>query len=207
MLLQIRAARTATPLAVPAAAVLVASARQLYLTRKGILPILGLVGSWCISAGIVVALIANIALPAAPASTRANAVVAQGAINDCLAPAAFASLAAQPPERIMTPIDLGAHMLLFTPHSVVAAPYHRNAQGVRDAFRFFNEPIDVARGILDHRGIGLVVICPAMTEVHGIVDYADNSFVALYAEKRLPNWLIDKSIPGEPLQVFAVAPR
>jgi hypothetical protein len=207
MLFQIRAARMATPLAVPACAVLIAAARQIYLSNRRILSILGLAGSWLISAGIVVALVVNIALPAPPASARAGAGDMQKSINACLAPSAFASLAAQPPERIMTPIDLGAHMLLFTPHSVVAAPYHRNAEGVRDAFRFFNEPIEVARSILEARGIGLVVICPSMTEVHGIVDYAPDSFVVLFAENRLPNWLADRSIPGEPLQVFAVMPR
>lgn len=83
----------------------------------------------------------------------------------CLVPVAFADLAATPPERLMTPIDLGAHMLLYTPHSVVAAPHHRNQQGLRDAFRFFNDPIADARAILDARGIGLVVICPEMAEM------------------------------------------
>ena len=94
-----------------------------------------------------------------------------------------------PPERIMTPIDLGSHVLLYTPHAVVAAPYHRNEQGVLDAFRFFNEPIEESRAILEERGISLVVICPAMSEVRGLVAHSARSFVTLYAEDKLPAWL------------------
>ena len=122
-------------------------------------------------------------------------------------PAAFADLTTLPPSRIMTPIDLGSHMLAFTHHSVVAAPYHRAAQGVLDAFRFFNEPIDQARRILDARGVSLVVICPQMHEIRGMVDHTPDSFVSLYAAGKLPTWLVEKSKPQSPLKVYAVAPR
>jgi hypothetical protein len=120
---------------------------------------------------------------------------------------AFADLAGLPPERLMAPIDLGSHLLLFTPHSVVGAPYHRNQQGLLDTFRFFNQPIDEARRILEARGISLVVICPALTEIRGMVDHAPDSFVSLYAENRLPPWLVDQSLPGAPLKVYSVTPR
>ncbi|MEQ1899514.1 MAG: hypothetical protein ABL866_02140 [Devosia sp.] len=207
MLLQIRAARMAVPLAVPGAAVLIARAREVYLSKRTIVPILGLVGSWCISAGVLVALAANLLIPAPASSARAGEGDSLKAIHSCLAPSAFANLAELPPERIMTPIDLGSHMLLFTPHAVVAAPYHRNQQGVRDAFRFFNEAIEVARQIVDARGIGLVVICPAMAEVHGVVPYAPDSFVALREANALPPWLVRKSLSGEPLEIYSVLPR
>jgi hypothetical protein len=121
-------------------------------------------------------------------------------------PAAFADLTGLPPERIMTPIDLGSHMLLYTPHSVVAAPYHRNEQGVLDAFRFFNGPIEAGRAILTSRGISLVVICPAMKEIRGLVDHAPDSFVTLYAEGKLPAWLHEVSAAGAPLKVYSVEP-
>jgi hypothetical protein len=90
---------------------------------------------------------------------------------------------------------------------VVAAPYHRAQQGVRDAFRFFNEPIAVARGILDARGVTLVVICPQMKEIRGMVDHTPDSFVSLYAAGKLPAWLVDESKPGSALKIYALAPR
>ena len=107
----------------------------------------------------------------------------------------------------MTPIDLGAHMLMETPHAVVAAPYHRNQQGVRDAFRFFNEPLEDSARCSIERGIGLVVTCPAMAEMQGGPGTDPASFVALSAAGALPGWLVDQSLPGAPLRVYAVLPE
>ena len=104
----------------------------------------------------------------------------------------------------MAPVDLGSHVLLFTRHEVVGAPYHRNQQGLRDTFDFFNLPIGEARAILVRRGIGLVVACPALPEMKGLRQAADDSFVRLLPRNALPDWLEDVSLPDSPLRVFAV---
>jgi hypothetical protein len=204
MLLQIRGARIAAPLSVPGCAVLIATVWERYGSGRGVLNVVAVLGSWIISAGVIVALIATtivLAFPDYADATTDKYLVARQA---CLMPAAFVDLAGLPPERIMAPIDLGSHLLLFTPHAVVAAPYHRNAEAVLDAFRFFNEPIEAGRKILAARGIGLVVICPAMKEIRGLVDHTPDSFVSLYAAGRLPPWLVNRSLPGSPLQIYAV---
>jgi hypothetical protein len=208
MLAQVRGARLAIMPAMPAAAWLIVSARQRYLRHADFGSIAGLVSSWLGFAGVLIALVVTIGVNLAPSR---DAVAADAASRQnreaCLVPAAFADLAAMPPEAIMSPIDLGAHLLLYTPHSVVAAPYHRNERGVRDAFRFFNDPIAEARAVLETRGIGLVVICPAMPEVAGLASRAPDSFAALYEQGRLPAWLADVSLPDSPLKVFAVLPQ
>jgi hypothetical protein len=155
-----------------------------------------------ISAGLAVAvLVALLPLPPpAPGNVHGDRQL-------CLQPAAFTALAAEPAQRLMAPIDLGAHLLLFTPHSVVGAPYHRNQQGLLDTFRFFNGPIGDARAILEARGITRVVTCDNLTEVHGLPDHAPDSFVALYAAKTLPSWLVEQTPPSGALRVFAVQPR
>ena len=141
MLVQVRGARIATPLAVPAAAWLIADARERYLRRSSVVSIAALVLSWLAFAGIAVLLVVNLAslgvekLSATGLEEAASSAAAVAGVDACLMPSAFADLAGLPPSRIMTPVDLGSHMLLFTPHAVVAAPYHRNQQGVRDAFR------------------------------------------------------------------------
>src|SRR5690606_30052605 len=127
--------------------------------------------------------------------------------RQCVMPQAFAALAAIPPERLMTPVDLGSHMLAFTPHHVVAAPYHRDQAGLRDALDFFNGPIDAGREILERRGISLVVTCSALPEMRGRPDAAPDSFVRLAASGELPDWLVRVSPPGETLRVYAVMPR
>ncbi|KRA43099.1 hypothetical protein [Devosia sp. Root635] len=206
MLIQIRGARLAIMPAMPAAAWLIVTARRRYLSRPRIGTIAGLVLSWLAFSGVVLSLLVMALVNVVPGRPQQMAEARAGK-EPCLLPSAFADLAAIPPERVMTPIDLGAHLLLYTPHEVVAAPYHRNQQGVRDAFRFFNDPIADARAILDNRGIGLVVLCPAMAELKGLPSRADDSFANLYARGDLPDWLQDVSLPGATLQVFAVLPE
>jgi hypothetical protein len=206
MLIQIRGARLAIMPAIPAAAWLIVSARRQYLSRPQLPQIAGLVLSWLAFSGVILALLMMAAADLVPGPARQLAEARDGK-ESCLVPEAFTDLAALPPERVMSPIDLGAHLLLYTPHAVVSAPYHRNQQGVRDTFRFINEPIATARAILDERGIGLVVLCPAMPELAGRADRAEDSFASLYGAGELPEWLVDVSLPGSPLQVFAVLPE
>ncbi len=205
MLAQVRGARLAIMLAMPAAAWLIVSARQRYLAKASAANIIGLLVGWLAFAGVVLALavtgIQNL-LPSDAAQVAEQRSNAQA----CLVPGAFTDLALMPPKRIMAPIDLGAHVLLYTSHSVVAAPYHRNQQGVLDTFRFFNEPIGTARMNLAERGIDLVVICPGMPEVSGFPDQAPDSFAALFASNTLPLWLEDVSVPGSPLRIYMVTP-
>ena len=205
-LIQVRAARMATSLAVPAGAALIVAARGLYLRRPRMGSVLGLLAGWIGFAGLGLALVTAGALSiASPSTPDATAAAEAPDEADCRRPEAFITLAALPPTRIMTPIDLGAHLLLYTPHTVVAAPYHRNQDGVRDTFRFFNEPINDARRILAARGIGLVVICPAMTELRGIPEAASDSFVTLLPAGQLPAWLTEVTPPDATLRVFSVA--
>ncbi|WEK03906.1 MAG: hypothetical protein P0Y65_17190 [Candidatus Devosia phytovorans] len=205
MLIQIRGARLAIMPAMPAAAWLIVAARQRYLAKQRLPQIFGLLGSWLVFSGVVLSLIVTLVVNTWPGRAQEVAEV-RASKEACLLPSAFADLAALPPERVMTPIDLGAHMLLYTPHEVVSAPYHRNQRGVRDTFRFFNDPIATAREILDERGIGLVVLCPGMPEVAGLEDRAPDSFANLYAAGNLPAWLDDVSLPDSPLVVLAVLP-
>lgn len=207
MALQIRAARFAMPLAIPGCAVLIAMAWRRMVTRNGFGPIFALLGSVIASSGLAIAPLVAIALLAQPGSADAAADPLRAARNACLMPGAFRDLAGLPPERVMAPIDLGSHLLLHTPHAVVAAPYHRNGAGVRDAFRFFNGPIAEARAVLEARGVGLVVICPAMREIRGLVDYTPDSFVSLFAADKLPAWLREVTLPGGVLRIYSVEPE
>jgi len=197
---QIRAGRIVTPLAIPGTAVLVGQAIGWSRRRTGLLPAAAVLASLIGSAGIGVAILVALLPFDGP-----NGGPGGGSRLACLQPAAFARLAAQPQERLLAPIDLGAHLLLFTPHSVVGAPYHRNQQGLLDTFRFFNAPSDEARAIARARGISGLVICPAMKEVTGLVEHAPNSLVSDLAAGTPPSWLTETPGPG-PLRVFVVKP-
>lgn len=66
----------------------------------------------------------------APASTAE--VKSMRSTASCLGQEAVGRLAAFPPGLVLAPIELGADLLLFTRHAIVAAPYHRNVAGLRD---------------------------------------------------------------------------
>jgi hypothetical protein len=122
-------------------------------------------------------------------------------------PEAYKGLAALPSgQRLMTPIDIGSHVLLYTSHSVVGAPYHRNADGVRDTFRFFNGPEAEARAILEKRGITYVVTCPVLPEMRGLAQMAPDSFISLAEKGETPAWLDERTPPGATLRIYQVLP-
>lgn len=206
MLAQVRGARLAIMPAIPAAAWLIVTFRQRYLAKASLGNVAALLGSWLAFSGVVLALTVNGILAITPSKAQQVEVSSRSDPEKCLLHSAFTSLTELPPKRIMAPIDLGAHIMLYTPHEVVAAPYHRNQEGVRDAFRFLNEPIDYARSLLAERGIGLVVICPGMPELAGLPSQAPDSFVNLFWQDNLPDWLENMSEPAGPLRIWAVVP-
>ncbi|MHA6299769.1 hypothetical protein [Devosia sp. CAU 1758] len=205
MLAQVRGARLAILPTIPAAAWLIVSARNAYLGRPRLVSALGLVGAWLVFSGVILSVVVSLVLALLPTG-RAQAVT-EGRANKlpCLVSDSFIDLAGLPPERIMAPIDLGSHLLLETPHAVVAAPYHRNEAGVLDAFRYFNRPVDEARAMAVTRGLGLMVTCDAMPEMRGPGLEAPNTVLSLLAAGTPPDWLRDVSLGG-PLKIYAVTP-
>jgi len=204
MILQIRGARFTAAFAVPAGAYLIVLARTAFLGRHQLAGALGIVFGYVSFAGLVTAVAINAVIQASAPPPPAASGPPDPGKNTCLMPESFASLNAMPPQRLMTPVDLGSHMLLYTGHSVAAAPYHRNEEGVRATFDFFNQPIAGARQILINRGISLVVICPAMPEMRGFGDAAPDSFVRLFPKNELPDWLVEQSEPNSPFRMYRV---
>src|SRR6185312_8757907 len=179
-------------------------ARAHYLARSRLVGALGMVVGWLgfaeLAVTVAAALLATpLGVPTAAASTRDTGA--------CLLPQGYAPLAALPKARVMSLIDLGSHVLLYTADSVVAAPYHRDQQGLLDAFHFFDGPIAAGRDILSKRGVSLVVVCPGMAEMAGLPSASPDSFVKLYAANKLPAWLDEVSAPGSTLRIYRVLPQ
>jgi hypothetical protein len=205
MLAQVRGARLAILPTIPAAAWLIVQARETYLRRQRLLPALGLIGAWLAFSGVILSVVVGYAMTLLPEG-RAQAVSDVRASKlPCLVSESFAGLNAVPSGRIMAPIDLGSHLLLETGHDVVAAPYHRNEDGVLDAFRFFNRPVEEARAMATERGLTLLVTCPAMPEMRGPGLNEPDTILSLLAAETPPDWLQPLDLDG-PLQVYAIAP-
>ncbi len=201
MLLQVRGARLAVPLALPGVAVAISLLRDAYL-RKSVVAGLGLLLTWFAGSGLAVGLSVN-ALTPPTASTQPTGTPSLAA---CRLPESYAVLAALRPARVMSLIDLGAHVLAYTPHAVVGAPYHRNIDGITDSFAFFNGAEAEARAIAERRGIGLVVTCPGMPELRGLPDAAQDALVRQFAEGGSPDWLQRIEAEG-PLVLYLVKDR
>jgi hypothetical protein len=199
MLLQVRGARLAVPLALPAVAVAISLLREAYL-KKNVVAGIGLLLAWFAGAGLAVGLTVNAVMPPAGSTAQASGAAPLAA---CRLPQSYAALGALPASRVMSLIDLGAHVLAYTPHGVVGAPYHRNVEGLSDSFGFFNATTAEARAIAARRQLGLVVICPGMPELRGLPDTAPDALVRQFAEGQHPDWLVPIDGPG-PLVIYRI---
>jgi hypothetical protein len=195
MFAQIRGARLAVLPVIPVAAWLVVSARHAYIARPRIMPALG----------VILALGVNAVIDLLPEGPARQSSAVRASKQPCLASQSFAELRAMPAARAMTPVDLGSHLLLETPHAVVAAPYHRNADGVLDAFRFFNRPVEEARAMAERRGLDLLVICEAMPEMQGAGLREPGTVLSLLAAGTPPDWIEPLSLEG-PLETYRLSP-
>jgi hypothetical protein len=121
----------------------------------------------------------------------------------CLTPAALAPLAGLPPGLVLAPIDAGAHLLAFTPHSVIGGPYHRNNHGNRLVFDALLAAPQDARRIVETSGATYVAICPDQVQARIIAQRAPQGFAADLLAGRIPAWL--ERIPLDtPQQVYRI---
>ncbi|MBY6243534.1 hypothetical protein [Methylosinus sp. Sm6] len=122
----------------------------------------------------------------------------------CLESAAFTPLAALAPARIAAPIDMGAHLLAFTPHSVFAAPYHRDNHGGRIVLDAFLAPPEQAERLLREAGADLVLWCGDGETAAALRSRA--GLAAALARGEAPAWLMEIPLPDTPIRVFALRP-
>ena len=200
---QVRGAMFALPLATAALAAMIASARR----RAERVPATGnrlaMVAAWLVSFNIVWQFAAT-SLVEAAGDPPSKGAAAAGAAR-CYAAEDFRPLAALAPERTLAVSNLGSAILRFTPHSVLAASYHRNAAGNLAALDIWMAEPARARALLRASGIGLVAHCPGNDETGALADWAPGSLIDRLQEGSPPEWL--RPVPeasSEALAVFRV---
>ncbi len=107
----------------------------------------------------------------------------------CLTSAAFAPLAKLPPGLVAGPIDAGSHLLAFTPHSVLAAPYHRDNDGNRAMIDAMLAPPDKARTILTAHHVTYIITCAGLAETATFAKRAPHGLAAALESNHVPAWL------------------
>jgi len=206
--LQLRGARFSTLLALPAGAWLVGWLRNLARTSPSGLNTAKLLGGWLIFAASLHLVLANLALGGPAAGTGAP-TAGTLSVNEravCFRADGFAQLAALPPSAVVAPLDLGAHILRYTAHSVTSAGYHRNAEGIKDVVGFFTGDEATARAIAEARGLRYVATCGRLHEMHNSTAAAADSFVVNGRDGRLWPWLTPVSSSGAAIQIFRIEP-
>ena len=126
----------------------------------------------------------------------------------CLDPDAIADLNRLSTTTILTPIDLGAPVIFWTRHSVVATPHHRNKEAMADTIRFFVGDPGQAQALVRGQQATLVVFCRTAND---LTRYRrarkDGLAAALYAGQP-PAWLEAVPISSRAgLSVWRVKPR
>jgi hypothetical protein len=119
-------------------------------------------------------------------------------------PEAFGPLSAAPPARVLSAFGAGGHILAHTPHSVFAAPYHRNNHGNRIAADVFRAPPGLAEKRVRAAGVDFLLWCPAIDSRSPLVSTAPSGLAAALLRGETPAWLELRSAPDAPHLVFAV---
>ena len=129
---------------------------------------------------------------------------ASTAPTDCRATATLAPLAKLPAGRMAAPIDMGPAILALSPHTVLAAPYHRLDRGIIDNHALLTGSPDDGLRIALHWKLDYVAVCPTGTGREKKTD----TLQAVLAAGRPPFWLTEVPLEGAtPLKVYRVTFR
>jgi len=126
----------------------------------------------------------------------------------CTTPDAFRSLAIAPSGVMLNQFALGAGVLLWTDHSVLSGPYHRNITGTMTAIDALRSSPERARAIVEASPADYVLVCEAAPETsfyarngaEGIA--ADETLSAILGRGEHPDWLQPVDLGASPLSLY-----
>lgn len=147
-----------------------------------------------ILAGIAVVAAAGFVFPQVRAEQKEEEK--SGADETCLDPATIAALDRLPRATMLTPIDLGAPLIFWTHHAMVATPHHRNREAMADTLRIFTGDPAHAEALVRKQQASFIVYCPTANDFSAYRGASKADLAAkLYAGKA-PHWLERVPIEG-----------
>jgi len=121
----------------------------------------------------------------------------------CLLNASYAALAGLPRGLIAADVSFGPYILALTPHSAMAASYHRLSRGIVGAHRALASPPEQAREVLRQSNARYVMTCGPRPP-DGLAEPArGRSLWGQLQAGRVPPWL-EKVPDMQPLAVYRV---
>ena len=113
-----------------------------------------------------------------------------------------------PPATVLAVSNLGAPILRYTPHRVLAGPYHRNVEGDVAALDALTGTDQEAGEIVRRYGVTLVASCLGNPETTELGHRAPDGLAARLAKGKVPAWLAPvPSTMDKPLKLFRVVSR
>ena len=109
--------------------------------------------------------------------------------GDCLDASAIAALDRLPPTTILAPIDLGAPLIFWTPHRLVATPHHRNNAAMADTIRVFLGDPAKAEALVRRRGAALIIVCRKANDFNQYRRARRDGLAARLYARKPPAWL------------------
>ena len=123
----------------------------------------------------------------------------------CARSDSYASVAQLPPGLlIVNELEWGPFLLAWTPHSVLAAPYHRLANGILASHQAFASPPEEARRLLTRMQVSYVVTCGSRGAVGTTGAERAASLWGQLEAGHIPQWLEKLSAPGDTFSVYRV---
>ncbi|WP_214624788.1 hypothetical protein [Sphingobium nicotianae] len=163
----------------------------------------------CLTAGTVIATpfgaasAAAAALDMPQASSKAANQVADR--FRCTTYDTLRGLDALPKAILFTPLDIGAHMLVYTHHDVVATGHHRNVEGMKAVLEGLTADPDNARVIVNGTRADYVVFCRGENEIEKYRKRYPRSLIAALMAGKTPAWLVPVTMRrGESVKVYRV---
>lgn len=210
MLVEIRAAPFAIGVALPIGAALIAWARGRLGGRPGFAWQAALVAAYLLPQGITYEGIGRglvrlgLIAPEIPTlKLDLEPGTAQPPDTACFDRRNFAAFAGLPPGNVLASANLGAPLIVATPHGAVAGNYHRDPSGILDSFDALKGSPATAHAIVLRRHITYVAYCLADSSMAGAVLGRPQSFSAALTKGPLPDWL-EPVLTDGPIRVFRV---
>src|SRR5204863_7776297 len=120
----------------------------------------------------------------------------------CFKNESYAVLAKLPAGLVAADIDFGPFLLALTPHSVLAAPYHRLSSGIVASHAVFAASPDEARRTISRLGVAYVVTCGPRPPNDLSGSALGASLWGRLQAHDVPAWLEPVSPPGQPFNVY-----
>lgn len=208
---QIRGATFATTFAIPFGAWAVAIVRREYRLKASAIRALAFAGvaagsaaaAWASAGGALQARLTDQAV-------LQNYEARETGTKACISPEAFRSLAVAPKGVMLNQFALGAGVLVWTDHSVLAGPYHRDITGTMTAINALRSSSEDARTIVAASSADYVVVCTGLPETRFYAEHAaqgvarDQTLSAILGRGEHPDWLQPVDIGQSPLSLYRV---